>query len=190
MRTLRLEIIMKKQIYIVILLPFIILVSVQGQSAKQFFKAGEDFANAENYMDAIAQFSKALELDPDYEKAYIQRAAAYSKREEHKNAAEDYDRALVFEVKDAELFFLSGNEWHLYGDNLLALERLSAAIQLKGNYLDAYRVRWSVNMALLKYEEALVDAKRSLKLKDDEWSNYNLAVVYEKLGMYNEAVEA
>lgn len=181
---------MRKTAYILILLPFMIAASVQAQSAKQYFKAGEDFAKAENYTDAIAQYNKALELDPDYEKAYIQRANVYSISGEHKNAAEDYDRALVFEEKDAELFYLSGNEWHLYGDNLLALERLSMAIQLKGNYLDAYRVRWAANMALLKYEEALVDAKRCQKLKDDERAYYNLAVVYEHLEMFYEAGEA
>lgn len=181
---------MKKIAYILILLPFMITASVQAQSAKQYFKAGEDFAKAENYTDAIAQYDKALELDPDYEKAYIQRADAYSQRGKHQKAAEDYDRALVFEQKDAELFYLSGNEWHLYGDNLLALDRLGVAIQLKSNYLDAYRVRWATNMALMKYEQALVDAKHCLKLKDDERAYYNLAVVYENLEMFDEAGEA
>lgn len=181
---------MKKCIYILALLPFLIAASVQAQSAKQYFKVGEDFAKAENYTDAIAQYTKALELDPDYEKAYIQRAHAYSISGEHNNAAEDFDRALVFDQKDEELFYLAGKEWHLFGNNPLALERLSMAIELKSNYLDAYRVRWAVNMALLKYEEALVDAKRCLKLKDDERANYNLAQVYEKLEMYDEAAEA
>jgi tetratricopeptide (TPR) repeat protein len=181
---------MKKCIYILLLMPFLMAASVQAQSAKQYYKAGEDFAKAENYTDAIAQYTKALELDPDYEKAYIQRAHAYSIIGEHSNAAEDYDRALVFDQKDEELFYLSGNQWHLFGNNPLALERLSMAIEMKSNYLDAYRVRWAVNMALLKYEEALVDAKRCLKLKDDERAYYNLAQVYEKLEMNDEAAEA
>ena len=181
---------MKNIIYCIILLPLLTAYSVQAQSAKQYFKAGEDFAKAANYADAIVQFTNALELDPDYEKAYIQRAHAYSRSGEHKNAAEDYDRALVFDQKDAELFYLSGNEWHLFGNNLLALERLSLAIEIKSNYQDAYRVRWAVNMSLLKYEEALMDAKRCLKFKDDELAYYNLAQVYEKLEMYDQAGEA
>ena len=181
---------MKTLAYIIILLPFLITTTVQAQSAKQYLKAGDDFAKANNNADAIIQYTRAIELDPDYEKAYIQRAGAYSRDGEHMNAAEDYDRTLVFELKDEELFYLSGNEWHLYGDNPIALERLSSAIQLKSNFLEAYRVRWAVNMALLRYEEALVDAKRCLKLKEDEKSYYDLAQVYEKLEMYNEAGEA
>ncbi|MCK4990004.1 MAG: tetratricopeptide repeat protein, partial [Bacteroidales bacterium] len=178
---------MKKIAYILILLPVMITASVQAQSAKQYFKAGEDFAKANNYADAIIQFTKAIELDPDYDKAYIQRATAFSRSGDHKSAAKDYDRALAFESKDEEIYYFAGNEWHLYGDNPIALDRLSMAIQMKSNFLEAYRVRWAVNMALLRYEEALVDGKRCLKLKEDEKSYYDLAQVYEKLEMYNEA---
>jgi len=181
---------MKRVKYILIFLVLVITASVQAQSAKQFFKAGEDFAKAGNYTDAIAQFTRAIELDPDYKKAYIHRASAFSLSGKHKNAALDYDRALAFEEKDVELYYFSGNEWHLFGDNPIALGRLTTAIQMKNNYLEAYRVRWAVNMALLRYEEALQDAKRCLKLKENEEAYYNLAQVYEKLELYNEAGEA
>ncbi len=181
---------MKKIVYILILLPFIFHGTAQAQSAKQYFKAGDDFAKANNYTDAITQYTKAIELEPDYDKAYTQRASAFSRIGEHKNAAEDYDRALVFDAKDEELFYFSGNEWHLYGDNPVALERLTIAIQMKSNFLEAYRVRWAVNMALLRYKEALEDGKRCLKLKKDGGAYYKLAQVYEKLEMYNEAGEA
>ncbi len=181
---------MKKLGYILILLPLMITATVQAQSAKQCYKAGEDFAKANNYADAIIQYTRAIELDPDYEKAYIQRASAYSRSGEHKNAAEDFDRALVFEEKDAELYYFAGNEWHLHGDNPRALARLTTAIYMKNKFLEAYQVRQGVHMALMQYEEALNDGKRCLKLKEDEWAYYNLAQVYEKLEMYNEAEEA
>jgi tetratricopeptide (TPR) repeat protein len=181
---------MKKTGYILYLLFFIIAPSVHAQSAKQYFKAGDDFAKANNFRDAILQYTRALELDPDNEKAYIQRAGAYSQIDEHRSAAEDYDRALAFEVKDAEIYYLSGKEWHLFGDNRIALERLSYAISLKSNLVAAYQTRWGVYMALLQYENALNDAKRCLKLKEDERAYYNLAQVYEKLDMYDEAEEA
>ena len=101
---------------------------LQAQSAKQYFKAGEDFAKANNYEDAIVQFTKAIDLDPDNEKAYIQRAIAYSRIGDHEECCIDYDRALVFDEKDAELYYFSGNEWHLYGDNTVRPDKLTTAI--------------------------------------------------------------
>ncbi len=181
---------MKKLLYILILLPFIFCSEVQAQSAKQYIKTGEDFAKANNYKDAIVQFTKAIELEPDNEKAYIQRAIAHSRLEEHEKAAMDYDRALVFEMKDAELYYFSGMQWHLYGDNTVALLKLSTAIQLKKNFLEAYQARRDVHMVLGQYEEALEDALMCLDMEEDEYAYFHLAQVFEKLGMYNEADEA
>lgn len=181
---------MKKSLYILILLPFLVTAVAEAQTAKQYFKAGEDFTKANNYQDAITQFSKAIELDPDYDKAYISRAFVYSRTGEHKSAAEDYDRALVFDDRDEELFYFSGKEWHLAGNNQFALVKLTAAINMKKNFLEAYLVRQAVYMEMEEYEQALADCQKCLKLKDDEQTFFNLAQVYEKLGMFNEAEQA
>lgn len=181
---------MKRSLYILILLPFLVTATVEAQTAKQYFKAGEDFAKANNYQDAIAQFSKAIELDPDYDKAYINRAFAFSRTGEHKSAAEDYDRALVFDDKDEELFYFSGKEWHLAGNNQFALVKLTSAINMKKNFLEAYQVRQTVFMDIEEYDQALADCQKCLKLNDDEQAYFNLAQVYEKLGMLNEAEQA
>jgi len=165
-------------------------VGVQAQSAKQYNKAGDDFAKSMNYVDAIEQYTKAIELDPDFEKAYISRAGVYSRSGDHEKAAMDYDRAVVFDEKETELYYLSGNEWHLHGNNELALKKLTYAIQLKKNFLEAFQVRSEVYMQLEKYELALEDCKRCLKLKEDDRTYYNLAQVYEKLEMFSEAEEA
>ncbi len=181
---------MKKFVYILILLPIFIVGEVKAQSSKQYIKTGEDFAKANNYEDAIVQFTKAIELEPDNEKAYIKRAIAYSRLGEHEKSAMDYDRALVFEMKEAELYYFSGKQWHLHGDNSVALIKLTAAIQLKKNFLEAYGARRDVYMELEQYEAALEDALMCLDLKEDENTYFYLAQVYEKLGMYNEADEA
>ena len=115
---------MKRVTYIFFLLLAFTTTAVQSQSAKQYFKAGEDFSKAMNYADAIKQFSKAIELDPDYEKAYINRADANSKIGEHENAARDYDRAVVIRFESREDFL----KWYKSEDYQEILKfRLKAA---------------------------------------------------------------
>jgi tetratricopeptide (TPR) repeat protein len=172
------------------LLPLIFAATLQAQTARQYLRAGEDFTKANNYQDAIAQFTKAIELDPDFEKAYVSRAQAYSWTGAHQKAAEDYDRALVFDEKDEELYYFSGREWHLHGNNQFALTKLTTAIQMKKNFEQAYKVRQAVYMEMEEYEMALEDCLVCLKLNDDEQAYFNLAKVYEKLGMDPEAEEA
>ena len=181
---------MKKLHYGLILLLVIFTPAVVAQSAKQYFKAGEYFLKALEYTDAIDQFTKAIDLDPDNDKAYIYRAGAYTQIGEHGKAAEDYDRASAFDQKEPELYYLSGNQWHLHGNNELALKKLNLAIELKGNLYEAYRLRSVVYMQLEDYNLALEDCLKCLKLQEDETGYYNIAQVYEKLGRYDEAEEA
>ncbi len=181
---------MKRLAILLILLPLIFAITLQAQSAKQSYKAGEEFYKSMNFRDAIDQYNKAIESDPDFEKAYVRRAMAHSKMGDHTSAAADFDRALVFNKKDSELFYFSGYEWHLQGENNIALSKLTIAISMKGNFLAAYQVRSVVNMELENYDEALEDCKRCLRLKEDEKGFYNLAQVYEKLEMFNEAEQA
>ena len=147
---------MKRLVLILIVLP-VFSVMMLAQSAKQYYKAGEEFSKKMNFKDAIQQYNRAIELDPDYEKAYVKRAMSYSKLGDYSHAAEDFDRALVFSEKDAELYYFSGNAHHLQGRNNFALGKQNTAIKLKGNFLQAYQVRTIIYLELEKYEEALED---------------------------------
>ncbi|MFZ5940992.1 MAG: tetratricopeptide repeat protein [Bacteroidota bacterium] len=164
--------------------------TVSGQTAKQYMKAGDDFMEVRNYQDAIAQYTKAIELDPSNYKGYVQRALAYEKTKNFHDAAADFDRAVVFRGNDAELLFQAGNAYYQNKEYAIAVDRLSKANDAKANYLDAYQVRSMANLALERYNDALEDCKKALRLKEDERNLYNLARVYEKLEMYNEAEDA
>mgnify|MGYP003774820355 CR=1 FL=1 len=161
-----------------------------AQSARQYFRAGEEFFEKMNFRDAIEQFTRAVEMDPGYDRAYIQRANAYARLNDYEHAAADYDRAIVFNEKDAELYYLSGYAHHQQGRLGDALTRLEKAIDMKRNYLEAYQVRSMVYFKLQRYQEALEDCRICLRLKEDALGYYNLAQVYDRLEMYREAEDA
>jgi tetratricopeptide (TPR) repeat protein len=178
---------MKRLASLLILLPLAGAMMVQAQSAKQYFKAGEEYAKKLSFEEAIDQFSKAIELDPDYEKAFVQRGIAYTKIRDYEKAAEDFDRAIVFNEKDEELYYFAGTAYHLQGKNEVALGKLNRAVDMKNNFLEAYQVRSVVLIELERYQEALEDCQKCLKIKEDEQGYFNLGQVYEKLNMYQEA---
>jgi tetratricopeptide (TPR) repeat protein len=180
----------RRVVFILTLLPLLGTQLLCAQSARQCYRAGEEFFANMNYRDAIDQYTRAVEIDPDYDKAYIQRANAYARLNDYAHAAADYDRALVFNEKDAELYYLSGYAYHKQGKNSIALSKLTSAVDMKTKYLEAYQVRSLVNMQLERYQEALEDCRKCLKLKEDEKGFFNLAQVYEKLEMYDEAEKA
>jgi tetratricopeptide (TPR) repeat protein len=176
--------------FISMLLIMLGTVTLNAQSGRQYLRTGEEFYRSMNYEDAIVQFTKAIELDPDLDRAYVNRALAYSKVGEHESAARDFDRALVFDKKNDELFYLAGREWYLEGNHDLALTRLNQAVELKKNFLEAHQQRAEVFMALEQYERALGDYLKCLKINEDALGYYHIAQVYEKLDRVEDAENA
>ena len=82
--------------------------TLSAQNAKKHYKAGEEFIMAENYKDAVDQLTKAIDLEPDLDKAYLARADAYEQLGMLAEAAQDYDRAATFLEKKPEVYFSAG----------------------------------------------------------------------------------
>ncbi len=180
---------MKRHIVFVITLS-IFATFAYGQSAKSFYKAGDKFFDVKQYEDAILQYTKAVDVDPEYEKAYVSRAVTYEKLGNYAEAAADYERALVFLPKDEKVHYNAGKAYYQSGEFGKALAKLNDAISKKSNYVEAYQIRTQVFLELKKYDEALEDCKKALRLKENEVNFYNLGQVYEKLELFDEAQEA
>jgi len=115
---------------------------------------------------------------------------AYERLNDYESAVKDYERALTFMENDEEIYFLLGRAYFRNGQAGAALANLNTAVSKKSNYLDAYQVRTQVYITLQRYDEALDDCKRSLRLKENEINFYNLGMVYDKLEMYDQAEDA
>ncbi|PID91254.1 MAG: hypothetical protein CSA96_09365 [Bacteroidetes bacterium] len=161
-----------------------------AQSARQYFRAGEALMGEKHPLEAAEQFSEAIALDPQYEKAYLRRGLAYRELRYFSSAASDFDAAIKLNPKDENLFYLSGIcylELEMFGQ---ALSRLSDALTLKSNFIEASRQRMQVYLKLERYQEALTDAKHCLRIKKDARGYADLAAVYERLQMFGEAQKA
>jgi tetratricopeptide (TPR) repeat protein len=54
------------------------------------------------YQRAIADYTKAIQLDPDYAKAYHNRGAAYSGLSQYQNAINEYTKAIQLDPTHAK----------------------------------------------------------------------------------------
>ncbi|TAF55385.1 MAG: tetratricopeptide repeat protein [Oscillatoriales cyanobacterium] len=72
-------------------------------SLDQLLLWGNELADRGNYTGAIAYYSQALAIDPDYGEVYLARGAAY-------NRLGDLDRAKTDADQAAEIFFTTGNQ--------------------------------------------------------------------------------
>lgn len=77
----------------------VIVTLINGESenkieAEKYFDSGEAKATAEDYNGAIADFTKAITLDPNYDQAYWNRADAKNNLNDHKGALLDLNKAI------------------------------------------------------------------------------------------------
>ena len=76
-----------------IILSLLLISSVAfAQTSKKFYKTGLKFAETGKTEDAISNFTKSLELDPNFVKSYIARAETYVKIGNAAEALMDYER--------------------------------------------------------------------------------------------------
>lgn len=180
---------MKNLAFSIFALLILTSLNTQAQNPKRFFRVGEDFMLAGNYQDAVEQFTRAIDLQPDYDKAYLARADAYEKLGMISEAAQDFDRAATFLDKDQEVFYEAGRLYFELKDFDKAMDRLDKAILLKRNFVEPYQVKANVLIAQERYDEALEVAHNALTLKETTYNFYLHGIVNEKMGNLETAEE-
>jgi tetratricopeptide (TPR) repeat protein len=152
-----------------------------SQSTKKYCSAAEKFSKAKNYEGAIENYSKAIELDPKYEKAYIARAVCYEKINFKSEAIEDYKRAMVFDPKEKSYYFEAGRLLAEMGKNQEADEMLRKALERDKGYTEALAVEVKVLFELKDYTYGLKVTEMALDDKKTAQSLYNHAVMNDSL---------
>ncbi|PBQ31757.1 hypothetical protein CNR22_08230 [Sphingobacteriaceae bacterium] len=154
---------------------------VLSQSPKKYCDAAEKFEKAKNYEGAIENYSKALEMDPKFEKAYIARALCYEKINFKLEAVEDYKKAMVFNPKEKEYYYNAGRLLADLNKNTEADEMLRKAIERDKGYTEALTVETDVLFKLKDYTYGLKVAEMAMDDKKTAQTLYNYAVMHDSL---------
>jgi tetratricopeptide (TPR) repeat protein len=82
--------------FIFILIGIHIVFSSYGQTAQGYFERGNTKLNSNNdYLGAISEYNKAIELNPKLKNVYFARAIAKEKLEDYRGAISDYTKDIV-----------------------------------------------------------------------------------------------
>jgi tetratricopeptide (TPR) repeat protein len=158
-----------------------------AQSPKKYCDAAEKFEKANNFEGAIENYSKAIELDPKYEKAYIARATCYEKINKKEQAVEDYKTALVFNPKEKVFFYHAGRLLSALDKNKEADEMLRKAIERDKGYSEALAEEIQVLYKLRDYTYGLKVAEMAIDEKKTGVNLYHKAVMLDSLKNWTEA---
>ena len=158
------------------------------RDAETYIKWGNAKFGQGNLRGAIADYDRAIELNPNYAEAYFLRGVAKVMLGDHDGAIADYDQAIELNPNYAEACFSRGVAKFVQRDYHGAIADYDRGIELKPDDAEAYFLRGGAKSELGDYEGTIADYDRAIELKSD-YANayYNRGVAKGRLDDYHGA---
>lgn len=136
------------------------LLSAQDGSFDEHFKAGITFHDAGEYDKAIAEYEKAMAIDPDVSDVYYEIAYSNFEKGEYEKAVEYCKKSLAIDDKSAlACYIVMGSAEDMLGQPQQALKTYEEGMAKFENYLLYY------NYGLTSYNENLLDQAEEALIK-------------------------
>jgi len=162
-------------------------ISLFGQSSKQYMKAAEQFIENGYYEQAIQQYNKAIEIDPQNGEAYEERGKTNEYLTHLLEASEDFRNAAVFGTNLAQNYFHSAEILFHLKEFDHALDNIDNAISQKQKFHEAYLLQCEIYLSLNEFTNALKSAELAIDAKNSAYANYLSGLANMHLNNYKEA---
>ena len=74
------------------------------KDAEKYWNSGNEYLLRDDYKGAIADFTKAIEINPEFTQAYLNRGVAYAFLQDYQAAIADYTKAIEINPKLAPAY--------------------------------------------------------------------------------------
>jgi len=147
-----------------------------------YFIGGLIYSALEDYERAIADYDRAIELNPEDAAAHYNRGNAYADLEDYERAIADYDRAIELNPELAQAHSNRGSAYAALEDYERAIADYDRAIELNPELAQAHSNRGLAYADLEDYERAIADYDRAIELNpEDAGARFNKACAYALL---------
>ncbi len=150
---------------------------------------GYAYLTKKDYVRAIADFSEAIRLDPEYVPALKNRGAVYLNTGDYDGAIKDYNKAILLEPEYAEHFYNRGIAYLGKNDHEQAIRDFTKAIELNFyNRALALSYRGRAYLAKNDHDLGMRDLKDAMDL-DPVPALKNRGAFYLDTGDYAHAID-
>lgn len=143
------------------------------------------------YKQAIADYTKAIEINPGDAYAYHKRGIAYASRNDFSHAEADFSRALELNPWLVGAYNNRGFLYDYSGEYDKSIADYTQALKINPNYAQAYYNRALAYDYKGNLDQSIADYKKAVEINPRFVNAYfNMAAVCEKAGRIKEAIEA
>jgi len=153
-----------------------------------YFNRGIVYMNEKQYDMGLADYNKAIELNPKYFHAYNNRGVFYKNNKRNNEAINDFNLAIKLKPYNAEIYYNRGLVFMDENKNIEALTDFNKAIELKPDYADVYNDKGTVFFNERRFEDAKINYSKAIELNPlDSRAYYNRGLALYNLGKNEEA---
>lgn len=163
---------------------------IETRSATEHLVQGNDYYNRGLLDLAIAEYTKAIELEPETSVAYVNRSLAHRAQDNLDLALVDSTRAIEIDPQNVVAYVNRGIVYRAQGKLDLAIADYTIAIELDGKYAVAY-----VNRGLSYYDvgalrQAMADYSKAIALDPTNIVAYHYrGIAYHDFRAYSNAID-
>lgn len=152
--------------------------------AYPYYSQGRMKVNTEDYKEAINDFDKAIQLNPNLAIFYSGRGAAKYGLGNSEGAIADFEKGLkLVNGKSVETYFMLGTVKLTVGDYENAITHFDKAIGLTPKFVVAYHARAMAKLKLNDYESAIIDLDKTIEIDPTDANLYkSRAIIKVSLG--------
>jgi len=157
--------------------------------ARAIANRGATYREIEQYSEALSDFKRAIELEPEDKWAIAQRGETYQLMERYPEAIADFNRAVEIDPEDEWAIAIRGETYQLMERYPEAIADFNLAIELDPEYQQVIAIRGETYRLMKCYAEAIADFNRAIELdSEDEWATASRGKTYQLMECYSEAI--
>jgi tetratricopeptide (TPR) repeat protein len=162
---------MRKIIFSIFLVLTVFCSSAMSETASEWFDKANSLwdENGGRFTDpktAIEYLNNTIKLQPDYDKAYLNRGIAYANLSQYHRAITDYNEAIRLKPDDSSAYLNRGRAYSKLDQYKLALKDFDESIRLKPDFMLAYITRGTAYFIHRNKKLACSDAQKACELGD------------------------
>jgi len=157
-------------------------------NAREAFDAGMRLLKGTRYDQAILNFNRAVDLEPNFVEAYRMRGRAYVAQSKSDLAIRDFSRVAELQPSDARVLVERGFAHLDKKDYPAAIADADRAIALDAKLARAYNLRASARRAAGDPRQAVEDFTKAVQLEPDLDNYFQRAATYQRLGEHQLAI--
>jgi tetratricopeptide (TPR) repeat protein len=146
---------------------------VISEDAQIYAVRGYNYDREENYLRAIADYTKAIELVPDNAEYYSNRSVCYHCQGKYGRAVDDCTKAIELVPDNAEYYDSRGVSYLMLGKYDKAVDDCTKAIELAPNNARYYSNRSVCYHYQGEYDKAVDDCTKAIELAPDNAEYYD-----------------